>query len=116
MSSIENTFAAIFFAELLLPLRHANLRSNIAYLDRGRKRESYWSGIATRTGGIERLSSTGCNAAVLLGLLGSYWERSNERNLLQLLPHLERLRQELGSVASMSDQAEQLTEFIYPLS
>jgi hypothetical protein len=116
MSSIDNTSAAIFFAELLLPLRYTNLRRGIAYLYRGQRRQSYWGEVASRTGGMERLSSAGCDATALLSSLGGYWVLRHESNLLQLLPHLERLGQELAGTASTKDQAaDQLTEFRYPL-
>jgi hypothetical protein len=116
MSSTENQSAAIFFADLLLPLRHANLRRGVAYLDRGPRRESYWGEVASRTGGIERLSASACDAAALLGSLGNYWVRRNEPSMLQLLPYLEALRQELTGAARADHQAtQQLEEFNYPL-
>jgi hypothetical protein len=115
MSSTENTSAAIFYAELLLPLRHANLRRGVAYLDRGDRRQSYWGEVASRTGGMELLSKSGCDALALLGLLGSYWALRNDQSLMRLLPHLGALRRELAGDASINDQAEQLTEFVYPL-
>jgi hypothetical protein len=116
MNSTKHRAAAIFFAELLLPLRLANLRRGVAYLDRGPRRESYWGEVLSRAGGLERHSHSACDAATLLASLGSYWARRNEPDLLQLLPHLEALRKELTGAARVDDQARQeLTEFNYPL-
>jgi hypothetical protein len=116
MNPTENRSAAVFFAELLLPLRYANLRRGVVYLNRDHRRQSYWSEVASRTGGMERLSSHACGVPALLALLGSYWARRNEQNLQQLLPHLEALCQELIGAPRVDRQAEgQVTEFIYPL-
>jgi hypothetical protein len=116
MNSTEIRSAAAFFAELLLPLRHANVRRGVAYLDRDPRRQGYWCDIASRTGGMERLSGAACDPAALLGRLGSYWGQRNEVDLLQLLPHLERLREELIGTVRGGDQAPQpVTDFIYPL-
>jgi hypothetical protein len=116
MNSIKNTSATVFFAELLLSLRYANLRRGIAYLDRGPRRESYWGGIASRTGGVMRLPRSACGAANLLESLGEYWERQNEPSLRQLLPNLEALRRDLAGIARADEPGTQpLTEFVYPL-
>ena len=116
MNSTNGRAAAIFFADLLLPLRHANLRHGTAYLDRGQRRQSYWSDVASRTGGIERLSSAACDGEALLGSISSYWARRNEQSLLRLVPHLAALRVDLVSAAPMEEHAaERLTEFIYPI-
>src|SRR6516225_9587453 len=87
MNSIERRLAATFFADLLLPLRHANLRRGIRYLDRSSKPPGYWGDIVSRTGGLERLSKSACDASVLLRLLGIYWQQNREPYLAQLLPH-----------------------------
>ena len=116
MNSIERRCAVVFFADLLLPLRHANLRSGTVYLDRGPRRDSYWGAVSSRTGGMEKLSGSACGAAALLGSLGSYWAAHNEPALPKLLPYLENLRRELSGAAPGDLQAkEPLTEFVYPL-
>jgi hypothetical protein len=116
MKPTENRSAEVFFAELLLPLHYANSRRGIVYLDRDRQRQSHWCAVASRTGGMERLESSACGMPALLALLESYWARRNEGSLLQLLPHLEALSQELTGAKREDDQAEaKLTEFIYPL-
>jgi hypothetical protein len=117
MSSTEDRRAAdIFFADLLLPLRQANIRRRVNYLDRGPPRQSYWSKVASRTGGMEELPAA-CDVRTLLDMLGSYWVRRNEATLLQLLPHLEALHQQLTGAAAKNPQPEPpLTEFMYPLA
>jgi hypothetical protein len=116
MNSIERELAAAFFADLLLPLRHANLRRGIRYLDRSSNLPSYWGEVVSRTGGLERLSKSACDASVLLDLLCSYWQRNREPDLPQLLPYLERLRQDLidAGISNKPSEPEPL-EFVYPL-
>jgi hypothetical protein len=50
-----------------------------------------------------RLSCADCDPTALLAQLGSYWTQRNEPDLLQLLPHLERLREELVGTARRDD-------------
>jgi hypothetical protein len=114
MNSTEGP-AAIFFAELLLPLHHANSRRGVVYLDRGQRRQSYWSAVQSRTGGLERLPGSACDAPALLVLLGNYWKARNAVNLPQLLPHLNALHQNLIGVERADEQDGRLTEFVYPL-
>jgi len=114
MNSTENK-AAIFFANVLLPLRYANLRKGATYLDRGRHRTSYWSDIASRTGGMQQLSDSSADFSSVLGLLGKYWEQRNEGYLLRLLPLLAIIRQDLVATPASHHDAKPLTEFVYPL-
>jgi hypothetical protein len=107
--------AAVFFAELLLPLRRAQMRRGSAYLDRGPPRASYWAPIASRTGGIESLTGSQCNFAGALTLLEQYWQEHQERDLLQLVAHLERLQAQLQASPSTQDTAGAVPEFVYPL-
>ena len=117
MNPTEPGSAAVFFADLILPLRFANVRRGVNYLDRGPRRPSYWGEVISRTGGMECFSGSTCEAAALLGLLGDYWRRQNEPSLRQLLPHLEALRENLTRVERTDKKDEQpLTEFVYPLS
>ena len=117
MSSTDPQAAAVFHADLLLPLQRANLRKGVSYLDRGPPRASYWRAIASRTGGVEQLPDA-CDVSVLLERLRDYWVRQNEPALLVLLPHLEKLHQELTGGAGRTEQGAvdaPLTEFVYPM-
>jgi hypothetical protein len=114
MNSTENK-ASIFFADVLLPLHYANLRRGVAYLDRNRQRASYWSDIASRTGGMQRLSDPSADFSSVLGLLGKYWEQRNESTLLRLLPLIATFRQDLIAIPASDQDAQPLTEFVYPL-
>ncbi|MGP0076805.1 MAG: hypothetical protein ACLPWF_33240 [Bryobacteraceae bacterium] len=112
----EDTRAAALFADMLLPLGHANRRRGIAYLDRGPRRQSYWSGVVSRTGGLAQLNPSACDAGSILASLGDYWARTKEPSLPKLLPRLEELRQELSGAAPSSDgQEPPFTDFVYPL-
>ena len=117
MSSTDPQAAAVFHAELLLPLQRANLRKGVSYLEHGQPRASYWRDIASRTGGIEQLPDT-CDVHVLLDRLRAYWVQQNQATLLVLIPHLEKLQQDLKGVAAGGGQRDAdatLTEFVYPM-
>jgi hypothetical protein len=116
LSSTEGRAAAIFFAEFLLPLAQANSRKGVVYLDRGGGRlSSYWQAVATRTGGLERLSGQSCCPSALLRRLGDYWACREEPDLPQLLPHLEALRRELTDPAHSEPPDYRLNDFVYPM-
>ena len=118
MSSTDDLqAAAVFHAELLLPLQRANLRKGVRYLERGKPGASYWREVASRTGGVEELPGE-CDVGVLLGRLREYWVRRDEASLLVLLPYLERLQRELtagGVDAGKGGGEEGVTEFVYPM-
>jgi hypothetical protein len=115
MSRIESQAAAVFFADLLLPLRRARMRHGSTYLDWGTRRESYWSPIISRTGGMEQLSATQCSFSAALALLEKYWSEQNERDLLQLISHLDRLYRDLTAADLQQESAPTPPEFVYPL-
>jgi hypothetical protein len=115
MNSTDDRAAAIFFAEFLLPLAQANARKGVGYLDRGGRRPSYWQPVATRTGGLERLSSQGCGPSALLQRLGDYWAHGKEPELPQLLPPLEALRLELTDPDRPQEPEGRLSDFVYPI-
>jgi hypothetical protein len=115
MKPTEDKSAEVVFADWLLPLAYANRRRRITYLDRGSRRQSYWSAVKSRTGGMERLSGAACDAAAMLAWVGDYWARTNEPALTKLLPYLEKLRQRLTGGPSSDPQEQRLTEFVYPL-
>ena len=115
MSPIDKVPARSFFAELLLPLKHANMRKNVRYLNCAPK-DSYWEEVASRTGGLERLSAASCTGSALLESLGRYWLTRNDANLPKLLLYLIALRQEIVESRPVEEQKEpRLTEFVYPL-
>jgi hypothetical protein len=91
------------------------MRRGSAYLDRGPRRESYWSPIASRTGGIEQLSASQCSFTGVLALLEKYWRLRNERDLLQLVAHLKRLHGEMQALPAQEDAGRAVPEFVYPL-
>jgi hypothetical protein len=117
MNPIDSNAAAVFHAELLAPLRRAQMRRGSAYLDCGPQpqRESYWKAIVSRTGGIEQLPASQCNFTAALTLLQQYWSRHNERDLLQLASHLERLCCDLTARETPQESASAPPEFVYPL-
>ena|SRR5579863_10346876 len=108
--------AKCFFADLLLPLRHANVRRGVHYLTRTAPKTTCWSKVVSRTGGLEKLSAATSNGSALLGRLGQYWASQNDGNLTKLLPYLVSFRQEMAeSHPQSADLGPQLTEFVYPM-
>jgi len=83
-----------FFADLLLPLKRANMRKGVYYL-RLLQGESSWGNIASRTNGLEKLSIARGGAVGILELLGQYWATQDDRNLPKLIPELLALRQKI---------------------
>jgi hypothetical protein len=116
MNPIEGHAAEVFFAELLLPLRRANLRRGVDYLDGLERGVSHWGRVVSRTGGIERLLGAACDPDHLLEQLGNYWRGRNEPHLEELLPYLRALRQSLLDSSPADPHSERApTEFVYPL-
>jgi hypothetical protein len=116
MSQTDRPELASFFAEFLLPLRHSNARRNVHYLKLDRGVESYWGPVASRTGGIQRLSADTATAPALLEALGRHWAGQGDLNLPKLLPHLLALRRTIVETRTTKGAAEpELTDFIYPL-
>jgi hypothetical protein len=116
MSPIDKVPAKFFFAELLLPIKHANTRKGIRYLRVGSPGSSTWQAVSSRTGGMERLSASKCAATALLDSLNLYWANQKDSNLLKLLPYIVALRQELIDKPPAEDNAEgHVPDFVYPL-
>jgi hypothetical protein len=114
MNSTEDQVAAAFFADVLLPLRYANLRGGTDYLDRGNRRSSYWSVVKSRTGGMQRLPA--CDVPSLLRLLGSYWQRGDAPILARMLPDLLELYRKLNAVPGDDGAEPPVSDFVYPLA
>ena len=116
MSQIDRTQFASFFADFLLPLRHSNARKKVHYLKLDREAASYWGPVASRTGGLERLSADAAAGSALLEALGRHWAEQGDAKLPKLLPHLLALRREIVETRTGGDSTEpELTDFIYPL-
>ncbi len=116
MSQTDPVPPEFFFAELLLPLRHAIARRNVHYLELGREPESYWRPVISRTGGLEKLFSAECGGDELLQRLEKYWVASGDIYLPKLLPYLIALRRELASARRAGAAQEPvLGDFVYPL-
>jgi hypothetical protein len=116
MSQIDKVPAKSFFADLLLPLKHANTRRSVHYLSRTSPQPSYWQAVVSRTGGLEKLSAASSSGSALLQLLGRYWAAQNDGNLPKLLPYLDGLRREIVESHPVEEAQEpRLPEFVYPI-
>lgn len=118
MSLTDEVSSDLYFADLLLSLKHAKLRRDEHFFAAGETQgaESYWEDVTTRTGGVGRVPVMARDGAAMLELLGRYWDARGEAHLTRLLPGLEALRRQLTSAApEAKEQATRLTDFVYPL-
>jgi len=116
MSQTDAVPPEFFFAELLLPLRHASARRNIHYLKLDCEAESYWSPVISRTGGLERLGAAECGGEAMLQRLGQYWVARGDVYLPKLVPYLMALRRDLLEAKPVGgEQRTELSDFVYPL-
>jgi hypothetical protein len=116
MSQIDDWPARSFFADLLIPLQHANTRRHKKYLSRASDTTSYWRPPLSRTGGSARLSAAACDGSTLLQMLAQYWAAQDDRELPKLLPHLLELHRQIVAPHARADTEEtHLPEFIYAL-
>jgi len=117
MSPTDELSADLYFADLLLSLKHAMQRRGEHFFAGGSDTEAqtYWEEVATRTGGVGRLPVVGRDGAALLVLLGHYWRARGEAHLSKLLPGLEALRQQLAAAPEAQEQTPRLTDFVYPM-
>jgi hypothetical protein len=116
MSPIEKVPAKYFFAELLLPLKHANSRKNIHYMRLRSSESSTWEPVSSRTGGMEKVSASNCSATALLNSLSVHWGNQSESDLIKFLPYLMALREELMEQRPLKDETNgRVPDFVYPL-
>jgi hypothetical protein len=103
-------------AELLLPLKRANMRKNIRYLNCDARKSTHWEPVVSRTGGMERLSLVNSSGPALLASLEQYWRRNNDMTLPKLSPYLLALRQQIIETVDVeNEKGPRLSEFVYPL-
>jgi hypothetical protein len=116
MSQTDRVPPDFFFAELLLPLRHALARKNIHYLNLEREQESYWRPVASRTGGLEKLSAADCSGDALLARLRQYWATRGDVYLPRLIPYLIALRHDILDATPVGQESRpELGDFVYPI-
>lgn len=116
MNQIDEIPPELFFAELLLPLRHAVAQQGIHYLELGRVSESYWGPVITRTGGLEKLDKADCGGDAMLERLRQYWIARGDPFLPKLAPYLVELRRDIVEAEpAAAKPAPELSEFVYPL-
>jgi hypothetical protein len=116
MNRIDQVRRESFFDELIAPLRRANLRRNVQYLELPRETESYWSTPVSRTGGLELVPAGARDGTALLERLGIYWTEQGDVNLPKLVPYLIALHREIMEplVAETAEEPPP-SDFVYPL-
>ncbi|HTW72088.1 MAG TPA: hypothetical protein VME47_19545 [Acetobacteraceae bacterium] len=118
MNPTDEISPDLFFADMLLSLKHAMARRGEHFFPaRGdAAAESHWEPVATRTGGVGRLPVTGRDADSLLDALAVYWQTNGEAKLTQLQSGLKALRRQAraGGPADPG-KAAQVSDFVYPL-
>jgi len=116
MSPTDRIRPDSFFAEVLLPLRYANLRRRVSYLQREVGAAGNWCPVVSRTGGLERLSAENAGAAAMIERLGRHWELEGDPHLPKLVPLLQDLRRELFETRPAYANTEpELPEFVYTM-
>lgn len=119
MSLIDGATPEAFFANLLLPLKRHNASRGVPYFARepDQATQSYWQGIATRTGGLGNVPAN-CDPAGLLNQLAEYWRTSGDPALPRLLPYLKQLREALAAEAAAAPAGgkdAEVSDSVYPL-
>ena len=112
--------AQSFFAEWLLPLKHARLRRGQHYFQSvpDATAPSYWQSPESRSGGLQRCSLAEADASALLAALAPHWLAQGDADLAMLSEALESLRQQLSRQAdcvSSSDKPRSPSYSAYPL-
>jgi hypothetical protein len=100
--------ASSFFAEWLLPLKHARLRRGQHYFQTRPDAQvpSYWQAPESRGGGLQRCPLQEADAGALLAALATHWLAQGDADLAMLSEALESLRQQLAQDADPSASAD----------
>lgn len=109
-----------FFAEWLLPLKHARLRRHQHYFETmpDPQAPSYWQTPASRGGGVQRCPLAEADASALLAALPPHWLAQGDADLAMLAEALESLRQQLAqdaNPATSMDRPRSPSYSAYPL-
>jgi hypothetical protein len=109
-----------FFAEWLLPLKHARLRRHQHYfqISPDAQAQSYWQAPASRGTGCQRCMLAEADASALLAALPPHWLAQGDADLAMLAEALESLRQQLtqeADPASSMDRSRSPSYSAYPL-
>lgn len=115
MNPTDSSEEAAFFANWLLPLRQANLRRGVGYLERKGGDDSYWGPVVSRSGGLQSLAADSSDASALLEALDRYWSQTNEQSLRRLTPELRKLLRGQPSRPPDGRDEAVVAEFVYPL-
>ena len=112
--------AKSFFAEWLLPLKHARLRRGQRYFltEPDAAAASYWQPPTSRSGGLLRCPLAEADASALLAALPQHWLAQGDADLAMLSDALESLRQQLtreADSAPASDRPRSPSYSAYPL-
>jgi hypothetical protein len=97
-----------FFADWLLPLKHARLRRGQRYFQTkpDAATASYWQPTTSRSGGLQRCPLAEADASALLAALPQHWLAEGDADLAMLSDALESLRQQLTREADSAPSTE----------
>ena len=115
--------ASAFFYDVVVPLKRAGARREESFFstapDAGL--DSYWQEVSTRTGGVGQLTAE-VDGAALVDALTAHWEQAGETRLVRIAGAVKALERELSGDRRESAseqvaraQAEELSDFVYPL-
>ncbi|MCX7379907.1 MAG: hypothetical protein NT133_00475 [Alphaproteobacteria bacterium] len=112
MPQIENITPEAFHADLLVPLKRANMRRGTQYftLEADPAMASYWQQPASRSGGIARAEASA------LDDLAAFWQASGEVMLPRIIEELRALQASiLANRPVLLDKGTPVSDFVYPL-
>jgi len=115
MPPTELNDSAVFYADWMLPLSRARLRSGTGFLRRGGDAETFWGPVVSRTGGVGKLAPQACDAPSLLAALDEYWSQRGDAGLRQLSPGLLKLLRAAPARPVDAEEQAAVAEFVYPL-
>jgi hypothetical protein len=109
-----------FFADWLLPLKHARLRRGQRYFQTkpDPATASYWQPPTSRSSGLQRCPLAEADASALLAALPQHWLAEGDADLAMLSDALESLRQQLtrdADSAAPTDRPRSPSYSAYPL-
>jgi hypothetical protein len=112
--------AKSFFADWLLPLKHARLRRGQHYFHTtpDAATASYWQPPTSRSGGLQHCPLAEADASALLAALPQHWLAQGDADLAMLSDALESLRHQLtqeSNSAPSTDSPRSPSYSAYPL-
>lgn len=118
VSLADDRPAREFFADWLLPLKHARLRRGLRFFELlpDQTLASYWAEPVSRSGGVQHCPLAEADASALIAALAPHWLALGQDELLTLSEPLEALRQQQAQAPAPAADARRVPSYsAYPL-